>query len=126
MLYVVLHGQGEIALPVKCTSNKGNRAARHQLAHKNYAASPGIGRFSSHIETQIHFLKIAMQRDRKTEKASIEKQKSDDAHERLAVFIIDLGASGNERFNQGGVDNIIQHRQVTPVSGEKGLHVGFE
>src|SRR4030095_5466195 len=119
MLYVVLHGQREIALPVKCTSNKGNRTARHKFADKNHAASPGISRFSPYIETQIHFLKIAMQRDRKTEKTGIEKEKSHDADKRLAVFIINLGASGNERFNQSRIDEVIQHRQITPVSGKK-------
>jgi hypothetical protein len=64
-----------------------------------------------------------MQRDRKTEKTGIEKQKSDNADERLAVFIIDLRSDRNERFNQRGMDDVIQHRQVTPVSREKWLHI---
>jgi hypothetical protein len=60
-----------------------------------------------------------MQRDRKTQKTGIEKQKSDNADERLAVFIIDLRSDRNERFNQRRVDDVIQHRQITPVSREK-------
>jgi hypothetical protein len=63
-----------------------------------------------------------MQRDRKTEKTCIEKEKSDNADKRLAAFIINLGARGYERFNQSGVDDVIQHRQITPVSGKKWFH----
>jgi hypothetical protein len=63
-----------------------------------------------------------MQRDRKTEKTGIEKQKSDNADERLAVFIIDLRPDRNERFNQSGFDHVIQHCQITPVSSKKWFH----
>ena len=122
MLYVVLHGEGDIALPVKCTSNKSNCAARHKLADKNDPAPPGISRFSPHIKAQVHFLEIAMQRDRQTEKTGIEKQKSDNADERFAVFTIDLGTGGNERVNQSRIDDVIQHRQITPVGAKKWFH----
>jgi hypothetical protein len=64
-----------------------------------------------------------MQWDRKTENTGIEEEKSDNAEERLAVFVIDLSSGRNERFNQSGIDEIIQHHQVTPVSGKKWLHV---
>src|SRR5438046_1895608 len=63
-----------------------------------------------------------MQRDWKTQKTCIEKQKSDYADERLAVFIIDIRSDRNERFNQRRIDNVIQHRQITPVSGKKWFH----
>ena len=126
MLYVVLHGEGKIALPVKCTSNKGYRAARHKFADENYAASPGVSRFSPHIEAQVHFFEIAVQWNRKTEKTGIEEEKSDNADKCLTVFIIDFGASWDKWFNQSRIDDVIQHRQITPVSGKKWLHVRFD
>jgi hypothetical protein len=67
-----------------------------------------------------------MQRDRKTEKTGIEKEKSDNTDECLAVLIIDLCAGRNERFNQSRIDDVIQHRQITPVSGKKWLHVAVD
>jgi hypothetical protein len=67
-----------------------------------------------------------MQRDRKTEKTGIEKEKSDNADKCLTIFMIDLRAGRNERFNQSGIDEVIQHRQVTPVSGKKWLHVAVD
>ena len=124
VLYVVFHWESEVAFPVECTSDEGNRAARHKLADENYAASPGVGRFFPHVEAQVHFFEIAMQRDRKTEKTSIEKQKSDNADERLAVFIIDLGPHRNKPFNQSRINDVIQHRQITPVGGKKWFHGG--
>src|SRR5207237_5316974 len=126
MLYVVLQGEGDIALPVKCTRNKSNCAARHKLADKNDPPPPGISRFSPHIKAQVHFLEIAMQRDRQTEKTGIEKQKSDNADERFAVFTIDLGTGWNERLNQSRIDNVIQHRQITPVGAKIWFHATFD
>ena len=64
-----------------------------------------------------------MQRDWKTEKTRIEKEKSDDTDERLAIFIVDLRSSRNERFNQSRIDDIIQHRQITPIGCKKRFHV---
>jgi len=122
MLNVVFHWEGEIALSVKRSSNESNRTARHKLADENDTASPGVSRLSPHVETQIHFFEVAMQRDRKTQETGIEKEKSDNANERLAVFIIDLGAGRNQRFNQNRIDDVIQYRQITPVSGEEWFH----
>jgi hypothetical protein len=107
VLYVVFHWEGEIAFSVECTGDEGNRAARHKLADENYAASPDVGRFSPHVEAQVHLFEIAMQWDRKTEKTSIEKQKSDNADKCLAVFIIDLCAGRNERFNESRINDVI-------------------
>src|SRR4029077_16254684 len=123
VLYIVLHRESEVALSIKCPGNEGNHTTRHKLADENDTASPGVSRFSSHVEAQIYFLEIAIPRDRKTQKTCIEIQKSDGGDECLAVLIIDLRSDRNERFNQSRIDDVIQHRQITPVSSEKGLHV---
>jgi hypothetical protein len=122
MLYVVFHWESGITLSVKCASNERNRTARHQFADEHYPASPDVSRLSPHVEAQIYFFEVAMQRDRKTEKAGIEKKESDNADEGFAILKIDLGASWNERFKQSGIDDIIQHRQVTPVGGKERFH----
>ena len=102
VLDVVFHREGEVRLAVKCAGNEGNRAAWHKFADENYTAAPGVSRFFSNVEAQIHFFEIAMQRNRKTEQTRIEKQKSDHAEKRLAIFEIDLGSRRNEPFNRAG------------------------
>jgi hypothetical protein len=43
-----------------------------------------------------------MQRNRKTEQARVEEEEADDADECLAIFIVELGASWEQRRNMAG------------------------
>src|SRR4029450_288317 len=122
MFDFMLHREGNIIFSVKRPRYESDCATRHKFSNENHATPPCVRRFSPDVETQIHFFEITVQRDRKTEKTSIEKQKSDNADERLAVFIIDLGARRNEPFNQSRIYDVIQHRQITPVGGKKWFH----
>jgi hypothetical protein len=63
-----------------------------------------------------------MQWNWKAEESRVEKKKTDDADECLAVFEIDLRSWWDEPRKDRWIDNEIQHRQVTPVSAEEGLH----
>ena len=63
-----------------------------------------------------------MQRNRQTENASIEKEKADDADKGIAVFKIEFGFWGNEWRNDGGIDNEVEHDEVSPVGGEERFH----
>ena len=78
--------------------------------------------FFAHVKAKIHFFEIAMQRNGQTEKARIEKEKSDDADKGLAVFVIDLGAGRDERRENLRVDNEVEQCEVTPIGSEKRLH----
>src|SRR6266496_2725473 len=123
MFDFVFHRQGDIVFAVTCARDERDRAARDKFADENYTTSPRVRRFSPHIETQIHFFEIAVQRNWKSEKARVEKEKSNHAQEGLTIFEIDLCTQRNERCEQARIDGVIQHRKVTPVSSEKGLHV---
>ena len=63
-----------------------------------------------------------MERNGQTEKPGIGKKESDDADKCFAVFIIDLGAGWNERREDTRIDDVVEHRQITPIGGEKRLH----
>src|SRR6266436_19989 len=52
----------------------------------------------------------------------VEKEKSDDTEEGLTIFEIDFGARGNKRRDQVRIDDVIQHRQITPVGRQEWLH----
>src|SRR5205814_7040260 len=60
-----------------------------------------------------------MERDREINDARIEEKKTDDAEEGLVAVKIELGLDRNQRLQNFRVDGEVQHRQVTPVRGEK-------
>src|SRR5437667_3593521 len=123
MLDFVFHRHGEIIFAVAGARDERDRAAGDKLADENYTAPPGVGRFSPHVETQIHFFEIAVQRDGKSEETRVEKEKSDHTEKGLIVFVVDLCTKRNQRREQARIDDVIQHRKVTPVCREKWLHV---
>src|ERR1700730_17290684 len=122
MFDFVFHGKGQVTLAVKCTRNDSNGATRNQLTHKDNAAPPGVGGFFADIKAQVHFFKIAMQRNGKTEQACVEKQETDDAQERFAIFKIEFSSRRNEWRDDRWIDNVIEHRKIAPVGGEERLH----
>jgi hypothetical protein len=69
----MLHRNGNIIFPVKFARNEGDCATRHKFPDENHAAPPCVRRFSPHVETQIHFFEIAVQRNWKTQEPCIEK-----------------------------------------------------
>src|SRR6266581_3271522 len=123
MLYVMFHRQCGVGLAVKCAGNYRDRPARHKFADENHTAPPRISGFFPNIEAQVHFLEIPMQRNWKAEQARVEKEKANNTQKRLAIFVVDFSASRNKGREQARIDDVIQHRKVTPVSSEKWLHV---
>jgi hypothetical protein len=122
MFDVVLHRNCEIRLAVKCARDKCDRAFGYEFAHEDDAASPRVRGFLSHVKAKIHFLEIAVQRDAQPEKASVEKEKSDDADKAFAIFEIDLGAGRDERRYDSRIDHVIEHGEITPARSEKWFH----
>src|SRR5215831_14532663 len=96
--------------------------ARHHFTDKHNAATPRVGGFLADIETQIHFFKIAVERDRQTEQTRVEKEETDHADKRFAVFEIDLGAGRDKRRENARIDGVIEHGYITPVGSEERLH----
>src|SRR4029453_2667854 len=107
---------------IECSRDAGDSALGNELAHENDAAPPCVSRFLAHVEAQIHFLEISVRRNGKARETRVEKKKTDDADECLAVFKIDLRSRRDERRKDRWIDNEIQHRQVTPICAEEGLH----
>ena len=108
MIDLMLHRQGDVIFAVKSPRNESNRPTRHKLANKNHAPSPGIRRFLSNIESQVHFLEIAMQRNRQTKKARVEKQKPDHAKKCFAIFEVDLGSRRDQGRNDLRIDSEVE------------------
>ena len=69
----VFHRQHEVVLAIERARNERNATTRNKFANKNNAAPPGIGLFSPHVKTQIHFLEIAMPWNGQTKQARVEK-----------------------------------------------------
>jgi hypothetical protein len=113
------HRQRGIRFAVENSRDESDRAPRNQLAHEHDSAPPFLRALSPDIEPQVHFLEIAMKRDRETDDARVEEHKTDNAEERLAVVEIEFRVNRDQRLKDLRVDGEVQHRQVTPVRGEK-------
>ena len=75
-----------------------------------------------HIETKIHFLEIAVERDGQAKQACVEKEKADDAEKCFTIIVVELDAGRNKRREDRRIDNEIEHRKITPISSEEWLH----
>ncbi len=119
----MLHRQRQITLAIKRARHQRDGATRDKLPNENNSAPPAVSGFSTDIKAQVHFFEIPMQWNRQTEQSCIEKEKTDDADERLAVFVIDLSAGRDERRENARIDNVIEHGEITPARSEKWFHV---
>ena len=122
MFDFVLHWHGQIRFAIECPRDGGDSAPGNELTHENDAAPPCVSRFLAHVETQIHFFEISVERNGQAEESRVEKKETDDADECLAVLEIDLRSWRDERRKDRWIDDVIQHREITPVSAEEGFH----
>src|SRR2546423_10648444 len=122
MIDLMFHRHREIWLAVKCARDGGDRALWDKLSHEDNAAPPGVSGFLSHVKAKIHFLEIAMQRDRQPEQTRVEKKKADHTDERFAVFEIDFSSRWDKWRNDLWIDHEIEHGDISPVSSEKWTH----
>src|SRR5205085_3940871 len=119
MIDLMLHRQCDVVFSIERARDQSDRAARNQLANKDNAAPPSVRGFFSHIEAKVHFLEIAMERDRQSEQAGVEKKKAHDAEKCFPVFEIDFSPRRNQRRNDLWIDKEVGHGHVSPVGGEK-------
>jgi len=116
----VSHGHRDIGLVVKAPGNDSNRAARHQFAHKSDAAShAAVGQPSPHIETEIHFRKVHMPRNRHAEQARAQKAEAHETHERAALKEIELRSHWHARCEPRGIDLEVRDHELTPLAGKE-------
>ena len=69
----VPHRQRRIRLAIKCSRDDCDRRPRNELADKDDAAPPFIATLAPNIKTQVHFLEIAMKRNRQTDDTRVEE-----------------------------------------------------
>lgn len=62
-----------------------------------------------HVATQIHFVKVAMEGNRDTAHARIQKPETDQAYVRASLPKVDLDATRHMRREQRRIDFVIQH-----------------
>src|SRR5205814_9201978 len=101
---VVLRRQREIESRVECAHNEGRGAARNRFANEDDAASPRIRGFFPHVEAQIYFFEIAVQWDRKSKQARVEKEKADDTDKCVAIFVIEFRSWRHQRRGNRRID----------------------
>src|SRR5437588_4231453 len=119
MFDVMFHRQRDIIFSVKHAGYESDRATRDQFTNENHAAPPRVGGFLPNIETQVHFLKIAMKRNRQTKQSRVEKEKTDHDQKRFAVLEIDLSSRRNQWCDDRWVDNEIEHGGISPIRRQK-------
>jgi NRAMP (natural resistance-associated macrophage protein)-like metal ion transporter len=71
---------------------------------------------------QYAYILFAVEWNWKAQETGVEEQKSDHAEESFTVVEIDFSPGWNERSDQTRIDDVIEHRQITPVGREKWLH----
>src|SRR4029453_19517239 len=103
MFNFVVHKTNQIKFPIECPRDGRDSALGNELTHENDAAPPCVSRFLAHVEAQIHFFEISVERNRQAEESRVEKKKTDDADECLAVLEIDLGSWGDGPGRGGGI-----------------------
>src|SRR5437764_14744878 len=118
------HRQRRVRFALKCWRDDCDRVPRHQLADKDDATPPFIATRSAHIKTEVHFLEIAMEWNGKSDDARVEKKKTDHAEKCLALVEIQFRLTRHQRLQDFRIGDEIQHRQVTPVRGEKWFEHG--
>src|SRR3954452_17924025 len=98
MLDRVSHRQREIRLSIKLAGDERDGASWDQLAHEHDPAPPFVCAFPPDVKAQIHFLEVAVERDRQPDDARVEKKKANNADECLAFVKVEFGFDGNERL----------------------------
>src|SRR4029453_18215100 len=103
MFNFVLHRHSQIRFAIECPRDGGDSTLGNELTHENDAAPPCVSRLLAHVEAQIHFFEISVERNWQSKESRVEKKKTDDADECLAVFEIDLGSWGDGPGRGGGI-----------------------
>src|SRR5262249_19034898 len=110
---------GDVRFVVRPARQLRNRPPRHQLADEGDAAPHFVANPPARVEAQVHFGEVAVIWNRDAAHARPQKLEADDADQRGALPEIEGRAGRDERYEQGRVDAVIQHRQVVPLSRQE-------
>ena len=128
VFYFAAHRESEIRLSVENARSDGDRDLGDEFADENDAASPSVGcephRLFAHVKAQIYFFEIPMAwNGQATDNCMIESE-AEEAEVGFVVVEIELGAGGHMRREDFRIDGEVEHREVTPVRGQKRLQLG--
>src|SRR5437588_2494796 len=121
VFHFAAHREGEIRLAVEDARGDGDGDFGDEFADENDAASPGVGGFFAHVKAQIYFFEIAMPWNGEAAHSRVIEEEADDAEVSFVVVEIELGADRHMRREDFRIDGEVEHGQVTPVRGQKGL-----
>src|SRR5262245_31294981 len=118
------HRQGYVVLIVYSPRYGGQSKSGHDFADEYHAAAPFLrgsagGLLAAHVEAQIHFFEVSMERNWNAFETRFEEQKSNHAHIGSSVPVIELDAAGHARLEYSRVDLVVRHKQGSPLGGQE-------
>jgi hypothetical protein len=114
------HSGRNVVLVVEVSCSECDRRARNNLFDEHNTSAPAIRRLSANVKPQIHFVKIAMERNWNAQNASVKELKTDDAQVCFAAPLVQFSSSREIRQQHLWLGLVIQHRQVSPFGREEG------
>ena len=116
------HRQRDVGFVVKFARGEGDGRARNDFLDEDHAATPAVFRFAPDVHPQVHFFKVAMERNRDSKQPGLQKQEADHRDQNLSIPQIQFRSRGNKGRKRGRFDLAIEHRQMPPLCGQK--HAG--
>src|SRR3954470_6720533 len=115
----VLQWHGPVRFVVGELGHLGDEWARNHLAKKHDARASFTAGAATNIEAKVHFLEVLMEERGQRQDVRVEKKKSDEADEVSASVIVQLHPDRQVRPQDGWIDLVIEHAEVTPVGGQE-------
>ena len=120
---LVRHRQTAVILAIDPAGDGRDRAPGNDLLNENDAALHGTGFAPANVESEVHLVKIAVERNGNSVHLRVKKAETDQADEGPAVKRVEFGSRRNARREQRGVDLEIQNREIPPLGGEEDVPV---
>src|SRR5580700_6181349 len=109
------HGHAGIILAERNPRDRSNSKFRHQLADKNHTPFA----LAPHIEPEVNFFKRAVERNRHASDTCVIELEPHKADISAALECVEHRAQRNESLKHSGVNLVIEHQQVAPISGQE-------
>ena len=97
----------------------GDHPLRNPFPDENDAAFLVTVGIPTDVEAKVHFFKVTVTRQPESQDSGIKKLECDQTDQRFARPKIKRGPSRNPGLQKIGVDPIVDHDQVTPLSRQE-------
>src|SRR3954466_2114712 len=115
----VLHRHCAVRLVVRELRGSRYKKKRHHLPDEDHARANLVANAPPHIEAQVHLLEVLVKKRGQSEDVRVEEQECNEAQVVSAIPVVELRPLGQMRGEHGPVDLVVEHREVSPVRGEK-------